>query len=181
MRRAGVNPWVLPTGDDAYGFLGRSFFWLVGAYLFILLTWILLPGWSARVFGALPLLMSPVPAWIGVGLLALGSVLVVFAQREMGIAWRVGIPEKDRPPLITSGPFRFSRNPVFLGMLVVGIGFTLVIPHAVSLAALATTYIALSVQIRLEEDYLRNWLGDDYVAYAEQVARWIGRSTLRLA
>jgi protein-S-isoprenylcysteine O-methyltransferase Ste14 len=173
MRRSSINPWVLPTSDDAHGFLGRSFYWIVGVYVFILLAWALVPDWSVRVFGALPLLMRPVPAWTGVGFLTLGTTLVVIAQRAMGMAWRVGIPKEDKPMLITDGPLRFSRNPVFLGMLLAAGGIALAIPHVLSWATLSAVYVALSVQVRLEEAYLEGWLGPSFTNYTTQVARWV--------
>jgi len=173
MRRNGVNPWVLPTGDDAHGFLGRAFFWLVGATVFLLAAWAVAPGWSLKVFGALPLLLHPAVAWAGIVLVLAGGALMVLAQREMGRAWRVGIPSRDRPTLVTRGPFRVSRNPVFLGVLLGLIGIALAIPHALSVAVLAASYVALSVQIRLEEAYLEGWLGGDYAAYARRTGRWL--------
>jgi protein-S-isoprenylcysteine O-methyltransferase Ste14 len=173
MRRSGVNPWVLPTGDDAHGFLGRAYFWLLGATAFLLTAWAVAPGWSLRVFGALPLLLHPAAAWTGIALEVLGAAVIVLAQREMGLSWRIGIPSRDRPTLVTTGPFRVSRNPVFLGVLLALIGSALAIPHALSVAVLATSYVALSVQIRLEEAYLEGWLGDDYATYMQRTARWL--------
>ena len=173
LRRSGVNPWALPSGDDAHGFLGRCYFWLVGAALFLLVTWTLAPGWSLRVFGALPLLLHPVPGWGGIALMAVGVALVFLAQRELAAAWRVGIPTRKRPTLVTSGPFRYSRNPVSLGILVAAVGIAFAIPHALSLAVLAASSVALSVQVRLEEAYLEGWLGADYLAYKERTRRWV--------
>ncbi|HEX2137176.1 MAG TPA: isoprenylcysteine carboxylmethyltransferase family protein [Microvirga sp.] len=173
LRRSGVNPWVLASGDDAHGFLGRCYFWLIGSAFFVLLTWAFAPGWSVRFFGALPLLIHPVVAWTGIALDIIGIGLIVLAQREMGRAWRVGIPARERPALVTTGPFRFSRNPVFLGIVFTATGVALAIPHALSVAVLAAVYVALSVQIRLEEAYLEGWLGVDYASYATRTGRWL--------
>ena len=173
MRRAGVNPWALPGGDDALAFLGRCYFWLVGAAVFLLVAWGLAPSWSLRVFGALPLLLHPAPAWTGIALTTLGVGLVIVSQRALGLAWRVGIPAAERPALVTSGPYRFSRNPVFLGMLLAATGVALAIPHALAFALLAASFVALSVQVRLEEAYLEGWLGAEYGAYRDRTSRWI--------
>jgi protein-S-isoprenylcysteine O-methyltransferase Ste14 len=175
LRRAGIDPWVLPTGDDAPGFLGRAFVGLVAVWAFVLVTGAVAPGWAVRALGAVPLLLGPAFAWAGVALMLAGVVIVVAGQRAMGQAWRVGIKTDDRPGLVTEGIFGWSRNPVFLGMLLAAAGATLAIPHALSLAALAATYMALSVQIRLEEAYLESWLGEAYGAYARKVGRWFGR------
>lgn len=175
LRRAGVDPWVLPTGDDAPGFLGRAFVGLVAVWAFVLATWAVTPGWAIRSLGAVPLLLGTGFAWAGVALMLAGVVIVVAGQRAMGRAWRVGIKTDDRPGLVTDGIFGWSRNPVFLGMLMAAAGATLAIPHGLSLAAFAATYMALSLQIRLEEAYLDGWLGEAYGAYARRVGRWFGR------
>ena len=177
LRRAGVEPWVLPLGDDAPGFLGRAFVGLVAVWAFVLVTWAVVPGWALRSLGAVPLLLGPGFAWAGIALILGGVALVVMGQRAMGRAWRVGIPTSDKPKLVTDGIFGWSRNPVFLGMMLAGLGVTLAIPHALSLAALTGTYMALSIQIRLEEAYLESWLGEAFGAYARGVGRWFGRTT----
>jgi protein-S-isoprenylcysteine O-methyltransferase Ste14 len=175
LRKSGVEPWVLPLGDDAPGFLGRAFVGLVAVWAFVLVTWAIVPGWALRSLGAVPLLLGPGFAWAGIGLVLAGVVVVVVGQRAMGRAWRVGIPTGDKPKLVTEGIFAWSRNPVFLGMMLAAAGVTLAIPHALSLAALTGTYMALSIQIRLEEAYLESWLGDAFGAYARAVGRWFGR------
>ncbi len=175
LRKSGVEPWVLPLGDDAPGFLGRAFVGLVAVWAFVLVTWAIVPGWALRSLGAVPLLLGPGFAWAGIGLVLAGVVVVVVGQRAMGRAWRVGIPTGDKPKLVTEGIFAWSRNPVFLGMMLAAVGVTLAIPHALSLAALTGTYMALSIQIRLEEAYLESWLGDAFGAYARAVGRWFGR------
>ena len=172
-RRAGVDPWALPAGDDANGYLARCYFWLVGAALLLLFAWALAPAWSLRVFGALPLLLHPVPAWIGITLILAGFVLALVAQKAMGDGWRIGIPRRERLPLVTRGPFRFSRNPAFLGILLCAFGLGLAIPHALSVAVLAATSVALSVQVRLEEAYLEGWLGAEYLGYKARTGRWL--------
>jgi protein-S-isoprenylcysteine O-methyltransferase Ste14 len=175
VRRAGVNPWVLPTGDDAHGFLGRAMLGLLALHLFVLVTWAVAPAWALRALGAVPLLLNPPAAWAGVLLTTAGLALVVLAQREMGMAWRVGIPTEGEPRLVATGPFRRSRNPVFLGMLLASGGIAAAVPHALGFAAFAGALVALSAQVRLEEAYLETRLGEDYAAYAGTVPRWFGR------
>jgi protein-S-isoprenylcysteine O-methyltransferase Ste14 len=75
---------------------------------------------------------------------------------------------------VTRGPFRLSRNPVFFGLLVAALGVALVIPTALAWALLGATYVAISTQVRLEEEHLRGLHGPDYVAYCAAVPRWLG-------
>ena len=59
---------------------------------------------------------------LGATLVVIGSVTVVIAQVQMGRAWRVGVREGDAPVFVRHGLFRFSRNPIFAGMMLVGLG-----------------------------------------------------------
>jgi protein-S-isoprenylcysteine O-methyltransferase Ste14 len=167
LRRRGVKAWVLSTGDDAEGFVGRCFLILIVTYVAILAGAAIMPSWR----GAL-LLNMPAFWWLGNGLIALGVLIVALSQREMGLSWRVGIPD-EKPALVTTGPFRHSRNPVFLGIMLITAGIAFAIPHTVSWVALAVTYVAISVQIRLEEAFLNRMLGQVYSAYAQKVRRWV--------
>src|ERR1041385_4450165 len=56
---------------------------------------------------------------VGAGVAVSGSTLAlaVSAQRSMGQAWRTGVAGTEREQLITSGPFRAVRNPVYLSLL----------------------------------------------------------------
>ncbi|WP_134499604.1 methyltransferase family protein [Microvirga pakistanensis] len=103
--------------------------------------------------------------------MALGVGIVMIAQLEMGNSWRVLIPD-ETPSLITGGLFRYSRNPIFLGMMLMALGIALAVPHTLSWMAFAVAYVTISVQIRLEEDYLGRTLGETYKTYREQIRRW---------
>ncbi|MFQ5478666.1 MAG: isoprenylcysteine carboxylmethyltransferase family protein, partial [Candidatus Binatia bacterium] len=64
--------------------------------------------------GIIPL--PPAAASVGWTMMAVGTALVLLAQRHMGSAWRVGIDDR-RTELVTSGLFGLCRNPIFTGML----------------------------------------------------------------
>ena len=67
---------------------------------------------------------NQIAAILGAVLCVLGTVILVIAQVQMGRAWRVGIRPDDAPLLINVGLFRYSRNPIFLGMVVLAIGIS---------------------------------------------------------
>jgi protein-S-isoprenylcysteine O-methyltransferase Ste14 len=58
-------------------------------------------------------------------------------------------------------------------MLLAAIGIALTIPNALAVALLAASFVALSVQVRMEEAYLEGWLGAEYAAYTGRTGRWI--------
>ena len=58
--------------------------------------------------------------------------------RSVGESWRIGIDEKHQTALVKTGVFGFSRNPIFLGMMITLAGVFLVIPNVLTLLALVT-------------------------------------------
>lgn len=167
-RQTGINPLVIPSRDDAEGFVGRAFKLLVvllGAYLLIGGA-----GWPSGL-GRLAL-----PQWtifVGWALLGASLLWVVTAQFQMGRSWRVGIDSANHTDLVRTGLFRFSRNPIFFGMLVQLCGLFLLQPDAVILTILVTGYVLISVQIRLEEGYLETLHGATYATFRGSSRRWL--------
>ena len=105
-----------------------------------------------------------------------GAVIVIVAQIQMGRAWRVGVRAGDAPLFIKHGLFRFSRNPIFVGMALIGLGIALTAWTWWSGAALAVFVVACSVQVSIEEGHLEASFGEVYRRYRKQVPRWLGLS-----
>lgn len=114
--------------------------------------------------------------WLGVVLFLIASAATTGAQAAMGTSWRIGVDDSDDTNLIIDGPFRLARNPIFTTMLLSSLGLVLIVPNALSVAALITLLIAIQIQVRLvEEPYLRKQHGRKYLAYANSVGRFIPR------
>ena len=86
-----------------------------------------------------------------------------------------GGPGLETPPerLVASGPYAFTRNPMYLGHLIFLIGLTLTLKSW--LAALITVGVAIWFHRRVlgDEKELAQTLGQPYVAYTQSVKRWI--------
>jgi protein-S-isoprenylcysteine O-methyltransferase Ste14 len=108
---------------------------------------------------------------LGALLLFGGLVLQAAAMLDLGGSWRIGIEEGTRPGLVTGGLYRFSRNPIFLALIVVLAGYTLLLPTLLSALILAGTALAVRQQISQEESYLLRTYGEAYRAYARRVGR----------
>jgi len=91
----------------------------------------------------------------------------------MGDSWRLGVNENEKTKLVKHGFFAYSRNPVYLGILISNIGFFMMMPNAVSLCFLTLNYVALNIKIRLEEFQLISKHQDEYESYFNKVRRWI--------
>jgi len=110
-----------------------------------------------------------------------GAVLIVIAMWlsvwGVRVMHRAGTSEKTSLPttaLVTTGPFRFSRNPLYVSLTLGYIGIAVA---AQSLWALALLIVVLVVMqkgvISREERYLERKFGADYLRYKERVRRWI--------
>jgi len=110
-------------------------------------------------------------AWIG---FALGVVLTLVSQAQMGTSWRIGVDAADETQLVKHGLFGFMRNPVFTGMLTAALGLTLLVPNAVSVAGWLILFAAIELQVRTtEEPYLLAAHGAEYSDYASRVGRFL--------
>jgi protein-S-isoprenylcysteine O-methyltransferase Ste14 len=122
---------------------------------------------------SLPVGEGVLSAATGVLVSMVGIVLMVRAQLDMGVSWRVGVDERARPGLVTCGLYRFSRNPIYLALFVALVGFTLLMPTWLSLFALIGAVIGVGRQVRQEEAYLRRAYGGEFDRYAARVGRYL--------
>lgn len=125
--------------------------------------------------------MSPFPAanhplarGLGSTLAALGILATFAAQLALGASWRIGVDETERTALVTTGPFRLVRNPIFAAVAVTFLGLAVMVPNPVAIAGVAVTLIGIEMQVRLvEEPYLRRVHGTAYTEYAARVGRFL--------
>lgn len=104
----------------------------------------------------------------------IGATIVIVAQVQMGRAWRVGVRAGDAPLFVSHGLFRFSRNPIFVGMMLVGLSAAMVFGAWWSWVALVLFVASCVVQVRIEEAHLEASFGEAYRAFRRQVPRWLG-------
>ena len=90
-------------------------------------------------------------------------------------SWRAGIPDKDKTELVTTGIYRFSRNPAFLGFDLMYVGVLLLYGNLLTLGFSVFAIVMLHLQILQEERYLVNTFGEPYQEYCRHVFRYLGR------
>jgi protein-S-isoprenylcysteine O-methyltransferase Ste14 len=172
MQRHGKTVWVLPRSDTAEGVASFGFKVMIAALLIYHV--LRAAGLPSDEFGPLHWMENVATQIVGLALLALSLPLVVLAQAHMGAAWRIGIDHKDSPKLMTSGVFRWSRNPIFLGMRLSLLGLLLIDPTAVTLTVFVAGEILMHMQVRLEEAFLASHFGLEYISYQNRTQRWFG-------
>ncbi|HBB28834.1 MAG TPA: isoprenylcysteine carboxyl methyltransferase [Clostridiales bacterium] len=112
---------------------------------------------------------------IGIILGVAGDIIFAIAVWTMRDSWRAGIAENDKTEIVTSGIYRFSRNPAFLGFNLVYFGILLIFFNWVLFIFSSFAVIMLHLQILQEEKYLPSVFGEEYKAYKKKVCRYIGR------
>lgn len=171
-RRTGVNPYVLGRSDTAHDYIGK----LLRLSLALIAGVVVLYAWFPSAYTFLAPIAWLEHSWLGaagIALLSLAFVWILIAQAQMGDAWRIGIDDKTRTSLVQRGLFRFSRNPIFLGMRALVLGFFLVLPNTLSLAVWFLSDALLQIQVRLEEEHLARLHGAAYQTYRRRVRRWL--------
>lgn len=111
---------------------------------------------------------------IGHLLVAIGAVLAAASQMHMGTSWRIGAAEGRIGAMVMDGPFVFSRNPVFVGQMLLFTGLFCVFPSSIQGLLTVALFVAVHLQVRIEERVLARTIGAPYLAYKAEVNRWLG-------
>jgi protein-S-isoprenylcysteine O-methyltransferase Ste14 len=127
-----------------------------------------------RGFWPLPIADSSVSLVLGVCLIALGGALAIWGQKVMGAAGTNVPTSLPATAIVTSGPFRLSRNPLYLALNLVFVGLTLAINTCWGLIALLVLLPLMHHGVVLrEEHYLERKFGDTYLRYKARVRRYL--------
>lgn len=117
----------------------------------------------------LPLSRALGVALVGIALLCMGSAIALFIRRRTTI-----IPHASACSLVITGSFRFTRNPMYLGLTVAYLGAALAMNVAWPLAFLPLPlWVMQSKVIPFEERNMLRVFGQDYIAYQQRVGRWL--------
>jgi len=127
----------------------------------------LLLGWL------IPIALPAFVEWIGLGLILIGLVLAFGAFNEFRKAHTTLDPHGSVKAFVTQGIYQFTRNPIYLGFLLMVIGFPL---NSGSYSGLVVAPFFMVTMNRLviekEEAYLEKKFGEAYTGYRSRVRRW---------
>ena len=111
---------------------------------------------------------------IGVALFLGGMFVAAAGVSRFNAAGTEVRPWLPSTTLVTSGIYRYTRNPMYLGLAISYAGLSLLADSIIALAFLVPLVIVITYAvIRREEHYLEVRFGDDYRAYMRRVRRWI--------
>jgi protein-S-isoprenylcysteine O-methyltransferase Ste14 len=169
----GLRWWVhwRRTGDSPFrGGAGMS-----GVTAMVVLSAVLVVPPVLDVTGAVPRLVHG--GWVsalGFALALAGVAATVWSQFAMGESWRIGVDNTERTALVTAGPFRWVRNPIYTSMVLFAAGIGLLVPNIAALVAFGLVAGALEYHVRaVEEPYLSGLHGPEYRRYAAGAGRFL--------
>jgi protein-S-isoprenylcysteine O-methyltransferase Ste14 len=134
----------------------------------------ILLGVAVDRFIPLRILPGGITSWTGGALVLSAVILNALGVREFRRARTTVRPDRPASALVTTGPFRFSRNPLYLSLAVLQTGIGIWMNSVWVLALVAPTAAILSrIAILPEERHLAEVFGSAYRDYQASVRRWL--------
>ena len=169
-KQTGINPITFGKTGNAHDYIGFVMKVLI-ALLFIAVFIYSFNDKAYQYLVPISYLMKDVFMIVGSILIHLSLLWISVAQYQMSNSWRIGIDENNKTELITKGLFSYSRNPIFLGMIISVTGIFFILPNAITFFLMLSTYIVIQIQIRLEEKFLEKQHGQEYLSYKQTTKR----------
>jgi protein-S-isoprenylcysteine O-methyltransferase Ste14 len=140
-------------------------------------------GWTLMILGWLfqPLLipnaqlpvsfLTPLTLTLGIALVILGYAATLWCYTSMGDTWRIGVNRNEKTSLVTRGPYRVIRHPIYGFQIVMLVGAALLLPTIYSLLIIAIHFICVQAKAADEEAYLLTVHGETYREYLNRTRR----------
>ena len=131
-------------------------------------------GLALQFVWPLKVLPAPLEATVGGSLILVAIVLFTLSVREFLAAGTAIQTHRPTTTILRTGPYRFSRNPIYVSFTLLYIGIGVWVNSAWLLGMLVPTLIVISYGvIAREERYLARKFGDEYLRYKASVRRWL--------
>ncbi len=130
-------------------------------------------GWLLNRAVPLPLLPAAIAPWVGGVLVITALAIAAAAMREMRRARTAVDPYTPSTALVRTGPFARSRNPIYVALILLSLGLSL-LANALwcGVLLLAAVIVLRRFVIAREEAYLERRFGDEYQRYCATTRRW---------
>lgn len=158
-----VNPITFQNSESAHD--------LIGSYMKLLMILVFISALSYEFYKFSEFFSSEKAVLVGWVFMILSLIFMCMAQIQMKNSWRIGIDEKQVTELRTNGIFGFTRNPIFAATIAALIGSFLVYSSVMNLIILIFGVTLITIQIRLEEEFLLKTHKEKYMNYKNKVKR----------
>ncbi|MBX3365290.1 MAG: isoprenylcysteine carboxylmethyltransferase family protein [Phycisphaeraceae bacterium] len=117
---------------------------------------------------------SSIGPWVGIVLCVLGAGLFVWAVGSLRAAHTAIATSRASSCVVVTGPYRMTRNPMYLAFTMIHIGLAALTGSAWLLVTALVAFLVVNVGVILrEERYLESRFGEAYVKYKQRVDRWL--------
>jgi len=124
-----------------------------------------------RLFRCAPSLLTPFTLALGNALVTLGYIATLWCYVSMGDTWRIGVNRSEKTSLVTRGPYRVIRHPIYGFQIVMLAGAALLLPTIFSLLIIVVHFICVQAKAADEENYLLSVHGETYRDYLKRTGR----------
>jgi protein-S-isoprenylcysteine O-methyltransferase Ste14 len=131
---------------------------------------------ALRWFWPMPIFGHPIALWSGVALVALGVAIIIWGRKSFQAAGTNISPFLPTTSIVITGPFRFSRNPLYVSLTLMYLGLTLAVNTWWGIVVLVPLLMIMHRGVVLrEERYLEQKFGETYRQYRSKVRRYLGQ------
>lgn len=128
---------------------------------------------SATINGYAPYFYTDMTVrYLGLLIELFGIIVFIWAMIDMKTSWRVGIDKGTITNLITSGVYRMSRNPAFIGFYLMFIGLFISYPNVLTLINVILNIGTMHLLILQEEKHLMDIFSERYIEYSNNTPRY---------
>lgn len=171
-KRTGINAFKLKQQSGPEVITGMYFKCLPLLSILVFVVFALFQN-LYMLLGPIRLLTYTTVQYAGMGIMSFALVWVVIAQSQMGGSWRIGIDHDQKTEFVQKGLFKYSRNPIFVGVIIMSLGYFLLLPNPITLAILVLDIALIQIQVAMEEEHLTRQHEHQYVEYCQNVSRWL--------
>ena len=132
------------------------------------LAYMINPSWMAWSRVALP----EWARWTGVGFGVLGALMAYWVFSHLGNNVTPTVVTRENATLVTSGPYRWVRHPLYVMGLIAYTGFALIAENAFIAAAALVGFVFLAIRLQKEEANLIHRFGDSYREYMRRTGKF---------
>ena len=111
--------------------------------------------------------------WLGAAITLAGLLFCVWARVTLGANWSRSVTIKQGHELITAGPYRRVRHPIYTGLLTAFLGTAFALGEVRGIVAFVLIFFSLWYKLRLEEQFMRTQFGQTYADYSRHTAALI--------
>ena len=170
-KQIGRSPNIRPRGSK------ERLLWL--GWLIVILGWFgqpfFLGRFHSRFFSLIPVLLHPLELALGIVLIVGGYAGTLWCYAALGDAWRIGVRKREKTALVSQGPYRLVRHPIYLFQTIMLGGVVFLVPTPFLVLLLGIHLTCIFIKAFDEEAYLRDVHGPAYLDYLSKTGRFLPR------